>query len=321
MAIYSAWTGPLSFTTSCTAIVAPWTQDFETGLFPPACWTLTGTATALWNSSNMLALGISGYGVGAYSAWADFWGVSTGSRDLVSIDYDASGMGGQAVKFDWAYDNYLTNDDELQIFYSTDAGSTWTLLAAGSGEYPTYGTFDLVTIDNGITSEYGSAANPVLATDWKTISFTLPVNANKVKFTAVTDFGNNLFVDNIKIVEPLANDVGTESIDVPATIGAGSFSPMATVKNYGTATQTFSVQMTITGGYTSTKTVTGLTSGATQQVTFDNWNATVGAYTINVCTQLGSDGDPTNDCKSKDVSVFSGSWASGELCPDRNLLR
>ena len=65
---YSAWAGPLQFTTSCDVVCAPWTQDFETGIFPPACWTLAGTDTTLWNSSSLLASGISGYGVGSYSA-------------------------------------------------------------------------------------------------------------------------------------------------------------------------------------------------------------------------------------------------------------
>ena len=69
--------------------------------------------------------------------------------------------------------------------------------------------------------------------------------------------------------------------------GPGTITPMATVKNYGTAAHTFNVQMTITGGYTSTKTVTNLAAGTTAQVTFDNWNATtIGPYTVDVLTQL-----------------------------------
>ncbi|MDZ7624297.1 MAG: CARDB domain-containing protein [Ignavibacteriaceae bacterium] len=78
--------------------------------------------------------------------------------------------------------------------------------------------------------------------------------------------------------------------------------PQATVKNFGANTNTFNVQMTI-GGYTSTKTVTSLAPGATQQVTFDNWNATLGTYNVNVCTQLGTDQNTANDCLSKVVNV------------------
>ena len=83
------------------------------------------------------------------------------------------------------------------------------------------------------------------------------------------------YMDDVTITEPLANDAGTVSIDV-ADLTPGSVAPQATVKNFGTATNTFNVQMNITGGYTSNKTVTSLAPGATQQVTFDNWTAALG---------------------------------------------
>ena len=67
---------------------------------------------------------------------------------------------------------------------------------------------------------------------------------------------------------PAPNDVGTFSVDVPSVLGLGTFAPQATVKNFGTATQTFNVQMTITGGYSNTQTVTSLAPGASAPVTF-----------------------------------------------------
>ena len=130
---------------------------------------------------------------------------------------------------------------------------------------------------------------------------------------------DNWYVDDIEITLPFANDVGTLSIDVASSIGSGIIAPQATVKNFGTNTNTFNVQMTI-GGYSSTKTVTGLAGGATQQVTFDNWNATLGAYTINVCTQLAGDQNTANDCESKNVAVFSGSWTSGSATLNTTYL-
>ncbi|MBM3436244.1 MAG: DUF4394 domain-containing protein, partial [Bacteroidetes bacterium] len=61
--------------------------------------------------------------------------------------------------------------------------------------------------------------------------------------------------------------------------------------------ETFDVTMTITpGGYSSTKQVVNLNPFTPIQVTFDPWNATVGNYTITVCTQLVGDMDPLNDC-------------------------
>ena len=126
------------------------------------------------------------------------------------------------------------------------------------------------------------------------------------------------FSDAPPPIQQLANDVGTFTIDMATQYGPGSITPKVTVKNYGSAANTFNVQMTITGGYTSTKSVTNLAAGATQQVTFDNWNPSVmGPYTVNVCTQLGTDQNTANDCQSQGVYIWdaSGDWTSGAVYP------
>ncbi len=132
------------------------------------------------------------------------------------------------------------------------------------------------------------------------------------------------FSNEMPVIVQAANDVGTLSIDMATQVAPGTIAPLATVKNYGTATNSFNVQMTINpGGYSSTKSVSSLAAGATQQVTFDNWNAsTVGAYTVNVCTQLGTDVNATNDCKDQPVYVWdnTGSWTSGSAYPTTTYL-
>jgi hypothetical protein len=93
-----------------------------------------------------------------------------------------------------------------------------------------------------------------------------------------------------------AHDVGTQSIDMNRVVALGTITPMATVKNYGANTETFQVNMTISGGYSSTQTVTGLVTGATVQVSFAPWTNTLGDYTVSVCTMLGTDLNESNDC-------------------------
>lgn len=97
-------------------------------------------------------------------------------------------------------------------------------------------------------------------------------------------------------------------------------SPKATVKNFGAATNSFNVTMTIAGGYSSTKTVTGLAPDATQQVTFDNWTAALGQYSVKVFTQLGTDGDAANDTLNKNVGVYTGVYTSGTVYPTTTYL-
>ena len=109
----------------------------------------------------------------------------------------------------------------------------------------------------------------------------------------------------VDCTSPTPHDVGTLSIDVPYYINPGIVHPKATVFSNSNTTETFDVTMTITsGGYSSTKTVTDLLPGGSQQVTFDDWNVTFGNYRIEACTQLGTDPNSANDCKMKDVGCW-----------------
>ncbi len=127
----------------------------------------------------------------------------------------------------------------------------------------------------------------------------------------------------VTVAPPLDHDVSTLSIDdVPSVHAPGTpIIPKATVKNIGANTETFDVQMTITGGYTSTVNVVDLAAGAQTQVTFPSWDPTVsGNYTVQVCTQLATDMLPSNDCKSKVTCVTSAAWTSGVAYPTTTYM-
>jgi hypothetical protein len=130
----------------------------------------------------------------------------------------------------------------------------------------------------------------------------LPAGTTQVKFQAISAFGNNLYLDNVQVYQPVCCDVSTASIDFGQVASLG-FTPLATVKNEGTAVQTFNVTMTI-GTYTSTKTVTALASGTTQQVTFDPCSLAAGDYSVSVCTALTGDLVPANNCKTSTVKLL-----------------
>jgi hypothetical protein len=107
----------------------------------------------------------------------------------------------------------------------------------------------------------------------------------------------------INITEAITTDVGVVSIDINDIVEPGTITPKATVKNFGTESQTFDVTITNNNGYTSTKAVTGLAPYATLQVEFDELMAEEGLYDFEACTQLTGDEVPDNDCFSKTISV------------------
>ncbi len=291
-------------TTLCNVTVGSWLEDFELAAFPPQCWSLTGS------SSWFRTTAASGYGIGTASAVANFYNISSPSPfNLITFGFDQSSLTTPALRFDYAYATYETEVDSMNIYYSTNSGSTWVILLQMPG-----GT-------SGILNTGGATLSSFIpnSSQWATRTISLPAGTNMVKFTAVSAFGNNLFLDNVKVFNLLANDVGTSSINLSSTLPTGTLVPKATVTNFGSATQTFNVQMTITGGYSSTKTVTGLVANASQEVTFDNWNATAGAKTVKVFTQLATDQNTSNDTLNKNVSVIAG-WTNGSNFPDATYL-
>ncbi len=290
-------------------------QDFENPLFPPAGWTVTNSSGYNW----VRTIICSGYGTGTASIKADFFDYQSGTFDLISLTIPSSGAG-DSLKFDHAYATYQTENDQLVIYTSSNNGSSWNLL---------------VTLNGGASGELVTAPGTAqcfvpTASQWATKKYLLPPGTNKIKFSGVTAYGNNLYLDNIRIGAPYTNDVGANSIyDPKITMTPGSIAPKATVKNYGSTSQSFQVTMTINpGGYSNTQSVSNLAAGGSQQVTFASNNfSSTGSYTMKAYTNLGSDENRANDTiysnlivtQSPRVVVFefcTGTWCQWCPCGD-----
>ncbi len=105
------------------------------------------------------------------------------------------------------------------------------------------------------------------------------------------------------------HDVGMISIDMAALVPENTtVNPMATVKNFGTNTETFDVTCAIDpGGFSSTYNVAGLEPDSTFQVTFpDAFTFVSGIYTVTVYTELGTDENLANDTLA--MAVQATSW-------------
>lgn len=298
---YSNWAGPKYFKTACEPSTAPFTESFESTTFPPQCWeNKPVSGTYVWTRSTAA----SGYGSGTASAYANFFSQSAGSTyELITNQFDASSMTSPTLKFDYAYATYAGEVDQMDVYTSTDGGASWNLLLAMPG-----GAAGILNTGGTTTAGFVPTAG-----QWGTQNLALPAGTNKVKFRAISAWGNNLYLDNISVYEPVAHDVAVMSIDVNGALYNQPVTPQVTVVNNGTNTETFDVTLTATGGYSSTVQVVALAPGLTTQATFASWNPGPGTYTLEACTQLVGDLVPSNDCAQKQVQVTS--WFPGMNMP------
>ena len=120
---------------------------------------------------------------------------------------------------------------------------------------------------------------------------------------------------------PISYNAAVTSIDMATVMLAGDVTPMATVANFGVETVSFPVTMTsVTNGYSSTVDVVDLAVGESIQVEFDTWTVEVGAYDVEICTDLDGDEIPDDDCMSQTIAFseqprqkvvaefFTGTW-------------
>ncbi|MBN2537660.1 hypothetical protein JXB37_05235, partial [candidate division WOR-3 bacterium] len=187
---------------------------------------------------------------------------------------------------------YNTSNDRVIVEYSTDS-TTWT------------------AVDS--VSRY----NPVA--DWYEYEMFVgsfsPGQRVHIGLRAVSEYGNNMYLDSLRIYLNPPNDVGIAGFTVPAGVKVDPYvaiTPTGTLKNFGTAAQTdVPVQLDIYEGatlvYTDEVTVPGpLDPGATLDVAMDDWTpGTALNYEMVMYTELAGDERPENDTFAKTVATVA----------------
>jgi hypothetical protein len=105
----------------------------------------------------------------------------------------------------------------------------------------------------------------------------------------------------------VSHDVGVTRVIAPAgSLDSGTtVTPVCSVYNYGSSTESYTVRMKIGSNYSQTASVSSHASGTRIYVTFPDWLAApVGTFSVKCSTQLSDDLVPSNDARTGTVTVL-----------------
>lgn len=112
-----------------------------------------------------------------------------GASGLYTIPKADMSASAKALDFYVAYRQYGAENDKLEVVYSTDCGSTWTSIWSKAGT---------------ALSSLAPAQpffKPTTNADWKmnSVDVSSVPNGARLAFRATSDYGNNIWIDNVKL--------------------------------------------------------------------------------------------------------------------------
>lgn len=199
-------TAKAAFAIGTTPASAPLVEGFEAG--SPSGWLID-------NQDNGYTWTVASVGSGSTKSYKmDFYNSAAGQVDNLYVPrVNLTGYNNAKILFDRAHAQYPYSGtsfsvDQLDIEVSSNCGSSWQTIWSKSGS--TLKTSDTTKAD------YSPTAN-----QWKADSASLTTVANKsdvlIRFKGLSDYGNNLFIDNINIYQYGAVVSGIEEVAAQLT--------------------------------------------------------------------------------------------------------
>jgi hypothetical protein len=195
-----------------TGAPAPVVEGFETaGSLPNATWDISHTS----GGGEDFQVSSAAASTGSNSIKLDNFSNISGNSSIFQTAsyYDMTTLAVPALSFDAAYQQKAsTNGDKLQILTSTDCGNTWV-------------SRKIITGATLATLAGGTSTSPYVPTPSQFTTYTVNINGvitnHNVLFRWVfiagaTGPGNNLYLDNINIID--ASAAGIKNIDMNAEL-------------------------------------------------------------------------------------------------------
>ena len=216
----SNWIGPISFRTLCSVFNLPFFESFETAQGTVSCWSgnFAAGSTPGWQYIRLSAGSAPSNQTPAlpdtFAMRIPFYSIVSGSYSLNTPTFTANPVGA-ILTFNYAYAAYSAAEiDKLEILASTDGGATYSSLeimnGGPSGPLNTGGTT--------------TASFVPTSAQWGLKTVNLPANTNRISFKGISEYGNNLYLDNIRVANPPPCSAPTAPAVVAGSIGSSTAS-------------------------------------------------------------------------------------------------
>ncbi|MEO8591359.1 MAG: thrombospondin type 3 repeat-containing protein [Flavobacteriales bacterium] len=291
--------------TLAVPMAAAYPADFASAVFPSNCWSEVDANSYLGRNA---ANGYAAPGTG--SAMFNYWNANFGlTMSMASPTFTALGAGMQA-RFDVAGVTYPGSSDHVFLEVSSTGGAPWTIVA------------DMFNGPGGVlvTSTSGGAFTPISSAEWATLVYAVPAGTNRIQFRGSSEFGNNVYIDNITF-EPVPNCpppsavIGTglspTSASISWTGAAGSYiveyGPAATFTIAGTTTaQGPEGTSTVVSGVSSPYVIPGGLVLGTQYRVFVRRDCTPSdGYSTNSAAATFYTAPANDDCANAPITVVN----------------
>ncbi len=179
-------------------IAPPFFEDFESNVFPPKFWRRVNVSDDCYTWAEVPNIvGIAGTRTTAAFVYHYNYNGTSQTDELISPVIDLTGVSAATLNFDLAHRRYdASTNERLRILVSTDCGATWPSVV--------YNKCDACAAPNNLPTLAAGTADffPTANTQWRTESVNLAAFIGqrvRLKFETTNSYGNNTFIDNIRI--------------------------------------------------------------------------------------------------------------------------
>lgn len=177
--------------TACEGgIITRLSENFDNTAYPPAGWTrsvVSGSPSNYWSRNS-----VSSFGKGSGSSKYAFYNSPAGDVQSLTTPVFTRSKAGEKLEFDLAYAPKPNSSavDSIRVEASTNGGTTFMHIGSYWGSY-NGGTMNTA---GGTTGDFVPQS-----VQWIRRSLAIPEFADRIRFTAVSQNGNNFYVDSVVV--------------------------------------------------------------------------------------------------------------------------